>query len=207
MSIAALVLGAAVGLIGSTVRVTTRVNAVTTTSADARTTVEILTRTLRVAARPVGQPAAILAATGSGLTLYTLLNRTGTPVTGDVVPTLVAYRYDGTCLLETTTAGLRVADPVAEGVTFRWTAVPTTRCILRTPVAPVFRYYPSGLLGSTSGDTPFVLPADGLTDAGVLATITSIEVTVTAATPDRSVSSVLLARVALSTVSDGQAAP
>lgn len=131
----------------------------TSAVADGRLGLEAISRTLRVAYRPGGAPAAFIAADPQGVTFWALLNRTGGPSLTEPQPTLVSYAYDGTCVTETQTAA---------GVTRR-------KCLVRTAVAPTFSYYAADDLatGGSGGTAVAASPSVSATD---LPTIRGVEV-------------------------------
>jgi hypothetical protein len=151
----------------------------TSTSADVRIAMEEITRELRVAVTPKGEESALVSADGGSVTFYALLNRTGSAATSDVVPTKVAFSYDGTCVRVTKTPGTVVASPGPSGPYYTWTGG-TTTCVLRTTSAPAFSYYPTGAITVSGVDVPpLAIPGGGL----VLADrqqVLSVEVTLSA---------------------------
>lgn len=179
MSIASILLaGIATVFIGS-LQVVRVVTAKTATTADARIGMEAMTRSMRVAVRPDGLSSALVSATGSTVSFYALLNRTGG--TSAPTPTLVAYAWDGTCLNQSLTTASAVANPPASGPFYTWpTTNRTTTCLLRTTTAPTFTYFASGLLSSGGVATaPLTVPAGGL-DTATLPTVQSIGISLTA---------------------------
>jgi prepilin-type N-terminal cleavage/methylation domain-containing protein len=135
----------------------------TVTAADARIALEAVTRNLRVAVRPDGEDAALTLATGSSLTFYSLRNRSGT--TADPLPTKVEYSWDGTCLNEAFTPARTLTAPPAAGPFYAWDTGRTTKCLVRTTVAPSFAYYTTPEI-STGGvdNSPMTVPVAGLAD-------------------------------------------
>ena len=144
MMIGALLLAATASAFIGTMRAVRTVNASTASVADARTAMEAVTRTLRVAYKPPGQPSAVVSAGANNVRFWALLNRTGAPTLSDPPPTLVDYAYTGGCLTETQTAG---------GVT-------RTKCLVRTtvPVTPTFTYFSTGA-ATVNGVPAAALPA------------------------------------------------
>lgn len=204
MGLTSILLVAVGSVVTSTARATRAADAAASTSADARTGLEILTRSLRAVARPVGETSAVLSGDVAAVTVYTLLNRSGAAQTTDTVPTKVRYSFDGSCVQETTTAGTRNASGPAG---FTWTATPQSRCVLRTAVAPAFRYYTTPVLAVNGVDTsPLTVPAGGITDTAVLAQITAIEVTLTARPSGSSAGTQVIGRVTLGNVLSGEVA-
>ncbi len=138
-----LLIAIGVVFLGITRGVTT-IDVKTATTADGRITMEAMTRSMRVAFKPTNQDAAIVSATGTGLTFYALLNRTGSPVATAPNPTLVSYSFDGTCVNQTLTPA--TAD--ASG-NLTWNSGAATTCLARTTTAPAFSYYLSAATSST----------------------------------------------------------
>jgi type II secretory pathway pseudopilin PulG len=207
IGLSGLLLGLMVPALTSTVRATRAVDATSARTAGARTALELLTRTLRTEVRPSGQPSALVSVSPSSVAGYSLLNRTGSAQAADAVPTLVAYSFDGQCLVETTTAGSRTTDPVTSVSTLSWTAAPRSRCVVRTATAPGFRYFTTAVLASDGVDTPaLTVPAGGLTDAATLSQIMAIEITVTVRPAGSTASTQVLGRVTLSNVVNGAVA-
>jgi len=170
LAVAMLVTGVLMAAVGTTVigtmRVTNTLNSKVSTSGDARTAADQISRALRATVKPPGAAAALTAATATGITFYAMLNRPGVATfNGDVVPTKVEYYVSGTCLMQAQTPGT-----VVGGVGFSWPAGGrATRCILRSSTAPAFQYYNSGTTA-----TQLTLP---LADLSV---VRSVGVTVTA---------------------------
>nr|WP_269811154.1 prepilin-type N-terminal cleavage/methylation domain-containing protein [Kineosporia rhizophila] len=132
------VLMVAIGVVFlGTIRGVTTINVKTAATADARITMEAMTRSLRVAVRPVGVDAAIVSATMNQVSFYSLLNRTGTPAATAPNPTLVRYWHDGSCVNQSSTPATTGADG-----SLTWNPAGTrTICLARTVTAPVFTYY------------------------------------------------------------------
>jgi hypothetical protein len=208
MVLASVIVGAAIGVLIGVAQVTRGLQITNTSSADARIAMEILTRTLRAAARPSGEPAALVRADSSGLTLYALINRSGTAQLSDPVPTRVVYGYDGTCLTETRTDGTRLVGAVPGGQMFFWGVARPPRCVLRTGTAPTFRYLRSAVLGAAGGmAAPAIgLPRGGLVDPVTLGEVASIEIRLSAwaGGPDHGIE--VLGQVTLSNVLGGAVA-
>jgi hypothetical protein len=142
-------------------------DASTSSDADARTAMEAISRTLRVAYKPDGQASAFTAASPAGVTFWALLNRTGAPSTTEPTPTQVSYSYSGGCVVETQTLGAQVR----------------RLCLLRTSRPPVFTYYPSPAL--TSGGNPVApVPATPAVAPTDLPSIQSVEVSLRVQDPD-----------------------
>ncbi|GLY30585.1 hypothetical protein [Kineosporia sp. NBRC 101731] len=124
----------------STIRGVTTISVKTSTTADARITMEAMTRSLRVAYKPAGQEAAIVSAASAQITFYALLNRTGSTAYTAPNPTLVRYAYDGTCINQTLTPATVAADG-----TMTWNTGASTTCLARTSTGPTFSYYVSAV--------------------------------------------------------------
>lgn len=148
-----------------------------TTAADARIALEALTRTLRVAVRPDGEAAALTLATGGGVTFYTSINRTNG--TADPLPSKVEYSWDGSCLNEAVTPARTLTAPAATGPFYAWDTGRTSRCLLRTTVAPAFAYFTTAAI-STGGvdNAAMTVPVGGLVSTD-LPLVQSVQVTVT----------------------------
>ncbi len=148
----------------------------TVTAADARIALEAVTRSLRVAVRPDGEAAAITLATGSSLTFYSVINRSGT--TADPLPSKVEYAWDGTCLNEAVTPARTLTAPAAGGPFYAWDTGRTSKCLVRTTAAPAFAYFTTPQISSGGVDvSPMTVPVGGLsaTDLGL---VQSVQVTV-----------------------------
>jgi prepilin-type N-terminal cleavage/methylation domain-containing protein len=170
MMIGSLLLAATAAAFIGAMRTVRSVNASTSSVKDARLAMEAMTRTLRVAYKPAGQPAALVSAGPSGVRFWALLNRSGAPALTAPPPTLVDYSYNGTCVTETQTAG---------GTT-------TAKCLVRTSVAPTFTYFNSG--ADTVGGAPVTaLPAT----PPDLTVVRSVQVALTVRTPGDPVATAL----------------
>jgi Tfp pilus assembly protein PilW len=162
MMIGALLLAATAAAFVGTTRAVRTVNASTSSVADARLAMEAMTRTLRVAYKPGGQPAALVSAGPNGVRFWALLNRTGAPTVTAPPPTLVSYAYTGGCVTETQTLG---------GTT-------TTKCLVRTSVAPTFTYFSTGA-ATVNGAPVAPLPAT----PPDLTAVRSVQVSLTVKSP------------------------
>jgi Tfp pilus assembly protein PilW len=146
VAVGTLLLGASAAAYVGATRTVRTVNASTAAVADARLAAEAITRTLRVAWRPPDEPAAVVAASRTGVRFWALLNRTGAPTAQEPPPTLVEYAYDGTCVTESQTR---------EGRTVR-------SCLLRTATAPAFTYYATAAAATGAALSSPTLSADDL---------------------------------------------
>jgi Tfp pilus assembly protein PilW len=159
-------------------------NVKTSTGADGRLAIEAMSRTLSVAITPTGQPSAFVSASTTGVTFYSLLNRTGTNSVTEPRPTMVAYTYNSTtsCLNEALTPGVLV------GTVYSWPASGTrTKCLLRTATAPTFAYFTSSSLAATA-----LSAGSGLSAANLL-TVRRVDLRVVATDPaNRSIAGVPL---------------
>jgi len=117
---------------------------------------------------------AILAGTDQTISFYALINRTGANVTTTLLPSLIEYYWDGTCLNEAVTPG----HLNATGTATLWDTGRGVKCLIRTSVVPAFAYY------TTSGVGP--LPATAGMTSMVRQTVGSVQVTVTARDPGAS---------------------
>jgi Tfp pilus assembly protein PilW len=161
MVVGTVLLTAATSFVVGMTRAVRAVNVSTASVSDARRAIEAVSRTLRVGYRPSGATAAVVSATSSSLDFYALLNRTGSASSNQLPPTRVRYSWDGTCLNETQTSA----------------GVATSKCLVRTSVAPAFSYYPSPQLDATALDaTPALRNSD-------LPLVQSVEVTITVKDP------------------------
>jgi Tfp pilus assembly protein PilW len=136
-------------------------NTATGSSADVRIALEAMSRMLRVAYQPAGEPSAIVSAQADSVSFYALVDRTNgaTPPP----PVLVGYSWNGTCLNESRTAGRLLPAVSGSGSLYAWDATPAVTCLLRTTSGPVFGYSTTGALGSTGADpAPLTIPAAGL---------------------------------------------
>jgi len=148
-----------------------KVNVKTATSADARISMEAMSRTIRVAVEPSGQPSAIAVATDHTLSFYALLNRTGT-AGAQPLATLVEYAWSANCVTEAQTPGRLNSSGVLV-----WDTGRTVKCLARTSVAPDFAFFVDGVTA-----VPLIVPASGLT-AMARQTVYSIQATVTVKDP------------------------
>lgn len=153
----------------------------TVTAADARIALEAVTRTLRVAVRPDGEAAALTLATGSAVTFYSVINRTGT--TAAQLPSKVEYSWDGTCLNEAVTPARTLTAPASGGPFYAWDTGRTSKCLVRTSVAPAFAYYTTPQISSGGVDvTAMSVPVGGLS-ATDLAVVQSVQVSLAIKVP------------------------
>jgi len=185
MVVAALVLAGLGTVVISLTRGTTTVTATTRSSADVRLALEAMSRMLRVAFRPPGEPSAIVAADAGTVSFYALVDRTngGTPPP----PVLLTYSWDSTtgCLRETRTAGRRLSAVSATGSLYAWDATPAATCLLWTTTGPVFSYAANGALTSAGGDpAPLSIPTGGLS-LTARQTVQSVGVRVSGSPPAR----------------------
>ncbi len=167
MAIGSILLTAVATVFIGTLRAVRTTTVKTATAADTRLGVEAMTRTLRVAVQPAGTDAAIVSASPTAVTFYTLINRTG--VTTQPAPTLVEYGWDGTCVTEAQTPARTLTSPPAAGPFYAWDTGRRSKCLFRTSVAPQFTYY-----GDGSTTTELTLGTDPLS------AIQSVQVALTA---------------------------
>jgi prepilin-type N-terminal cleavage/methylation domain-containing protein len=181
MMIAGILLSATAAAFMGAMRTVRSVNASTSSVADARTAMEAVTRTLRVAYKPAGQPSAVVSAGPTSIRFWALLNRTGAPTLTDPPPTLVDYAYTGGCLTETQTVG----------------GTPRAKCLVRTTVAPTFTYFSSGA-ATVAGAPVAPLPAT----PPDLTVVRSVQVSLTVRTPNNPAATALpvVTRVTLQNV-------
>lgn len=165
----------AIGALKASSTVTVRAQ----TSADARLAGETLTRSLRVAARPNGQTAALVSGTATAVTFYALLNKSGSAQSTDTVPSYVELGWDGTCVTQRITAGAVVVNPPSGGPYYTWTPSGTPTCVVRTTTAPAYTYYATAAVSVNGTDTAPVALSAGALAASDLRTVQSIEVRLT----------------------------
>jgi Tfp pilus assembly protein PilW len=150
-----------------------------------RSAAEVITASLRVGVRPVGEAAAVADARPTEITFYALLNRTGATAVTDVAPTRVRYWWDSTttCLTQTRVTGVAITPTPAVGPQWSWTGTPSNRCVAKTTTAPTFTYFASSAI-TTGGVTVADL---GATSAGLpaatLPTVRSVQVQLTVKDP------------------------
>jgi type II secretory pathway pseudopilin PulG len=168
------------------------------TTADVRIAMEAMTRTVRVAIRPEGEATALLDARANRIQFYTSLVR-GAGQTQSR-PTLVTYEVDPAtnCLNETQVPA--TTNPGADIATrpFVWTALGTTKCLIRTYAPPTFEYYDSGSLFQDDQVTviaPVPLPPAGASLAlGQRKTVVSVQVSLNVQDPKNTDINGVLAR-------------
>lgn len=167
--VAGLLLVALATVFVTTLRSVVTVGTNTSLVADARVVTASLERTLRVAVRPSGQPAAIVTATPDSLEFWALLTRQGAGATpaADAVPapTRVRYGYDGRCLTQTSNGS-------------------TATCLARTTTPPVFTYYPTPDDGTAGTPGPAAIPASPAVAAADLARVQAVRVALTLRDPE-----------------------
>ena len=174
-ALSSLVMAATLAVFSGAMRSVRAVSVRTSSSADTRIAMEQVTRELRVATQPTGTTSAVISGTPTALSLYSLIDRTGTVAgaNADVSPSRIDYAYNGSCLTGTTTPMLANNGS--------WTpdaAHAVTKCLLRTTTAPLFSYFATGAISVNGVDTPALSAASGLAAAD-LPLVQSIEVTLT----------------------------
>lgn len=154
----------------------------TATTADARIAMEAMTRSLRVAVVPKGEPSALTVSTTTELQFYASLNR-GTGQDADR-PTRVTYAYVPAtgCVTETQVVAGDSTAADAGARPFTWTTAGTTKCLIRTSAAPAFSYFDLGTI--RRADDTLVAPIVPATDAQ-RATVVSIEAALDVKDPQR----------------------
>jgi Tfp pilus assembly protein PilW len=161
MMVAGLVLAGLGTVVISLTQGARTLNTATGSSADVRIALEAVSRMLRVAYRPAGEPSAIVTAKADTVSFYALVDRTNGAAPPP--PVLVTYSWDGTCLRESKTAGRRLSAVSGTGSLYAWDATPAVSCLLRTTTGPVFSYATNGALTSTGGDPAALsIPVGGL---------------------------------------------
>lgn len=180
MAIGSIVLAGVGTVFVGAINTTRRVAVTTSLSADSRIAMEEVSREIRVAVKPDGIAAALTLAKANTVSFYALLNRTGGSATTDVAPTLISYVWNGTCLNVVKTPGTAISGATSPGPYYTWTTGATTKCLLRTSVAPTFAYYTTSAITLSGSDVAaMTLPASGLVTTD-LALVESIQVTITA---------------------------
>jgi Tfp pilus assembly protein PilW len=169
----------AIGALNASKQISVRAGA----SGDARIAGELLTRSLRVAARPKGEQAALVSATPTAVTFYALLNRSGAAQASDTVPSYVELGWNGTCLTRRVTAGVVVAAPPAGGPFYTWTPSGSATCVVRTTTPPAYAYYATAVISTGGVDTVPISLAAGTLTAAERRSVTSVEVRVTVVDP------------------------
>jgi Tfp pilus assembly protein PilW len=200
MMVASLVLAGLGTVVVSLTQGARTLNITTGASADVRLALEAMSRMLRVAYRPAGEPSAIVTADVNTVSFYALVDRTngGTPPP----PVLITYAWDPVkqCVTESKTAGRTLSAVSATGSLYAWDATPAVSCLLWTPTRPVFSYAANGALTSTGADpTSLTIPTGGLTLMS-RQTVQSVRVSVSGPTPARGPVVVASTRVTLQNV-------
>jgi hypothetical protein len=185
MMVASLVLAGVGTVVVSLTQGARTLNITNGASADVRLALEAMSRMLRVAYRPPGEPSAIVTADTNTISFYALVDRTngGTPPP----PVLITYVWDPVkqCVTESKTAGRSLSAVSATGSLYAWDATPAVSCLLWTPTKPVFTYSTNGALTSSGGDpSSLTIPTGGLTLMS-RQTVQSVRVQVTGAPPAR----------------------
>lgn len=173
--ILAVVLGS---VFNNTMRTVRFVSAKTSTTADTRIAMESMSRALRVALTPQGQPSAFVSAGPNSVTFYSSLAR-GAGQTADL-PTRVTFDYVAAtgCLRQTQVLAVPTGVPATP---LAWTGASTSTCLIRTYTAPTFDYFDDGRLVRDDGTTvnPLTIPAGGFSSSSspdVMASIVSVQV-------------------------------
>jgi prepilin-type N-terminal cleavage/methylation domain-containing protein len=156
--------------------------------ADARVAMETMSRTLRVAVVPAGEPSAITVGSYDSISFYALLSRTASVATP--LPTLVEYYRDlpSNCLMEAQTPARMLAAPGPTGSLYAWDTGRVTHCVahtaqIPTAASPWFSYYTSGqLLTGGVATVPLTVPTGGLLLAD-RQSVRSVEATLTVTDP------------------------
>jgi type II secretory pathway pseudopilin PulG len=162
MVIGTMLLGTVVAFFQAGTGAVQRVDAATAASSSVRVAAEAVSRTLRVAYLPPGQPSAFSTATPTAVSFYALLNR-GSTSSLLPLPTLVEYSWDGTCLNQAETPARQLSTPSASGSLYAWDTGRTSSCLLRTTQPPTFSYYTSGVPSSDgTAVAPLTTPPEGL---------------------------------------------
>lgn len=183
MGVFSVVMAAVLAVFVNTIDSVRFVSTKTSTTADARIAMEALTRTIRVAVIPKGEPAALVDAQDGQVAFYSSLNRGAAQ--SPARPTLVTYRYDPTtsCLLETQVAATTLV-PANPAQPFEWPGLGTTRCLIKTSAAPLFEYFDDGRITGDDGSEvqPLATPSGALPSASLGAVI-SIQISLSVQAP------------------------
>lgn len=186
MAVFGIVLTAVAAVLLNTLQTTRYAQVKTATTADTRIAMEAMTRTLRVALVPAGEPSAFVLADTDEVAFYSSLSRG--PGQNSERPTLVTYTYDSTsgCLNERQVLAVPTGNPLRP---LQWTGAATTSCLIRTFTPPSFSYFDDGRLTEDDGSAvaPLAVPADGFSSsraAAAMGTIISVEISVDLQDPD-----------------------
>jgi Tfp pilus assembly protein PilW len=172
MVITAILLACVATVTITTMNSTRTMNSRSNASADGRIALETISRTLRAAAVPSGEPAAVTVATATQLTFYSQINRPDALVfQSAVVPSRIEYSQSGGCLREAFTPA-RVITGAGGATSFAWDTGRTVKCVLRTDTdATLFTYF--GSATTATALTPLLLDK-----------VQSIELDLTVVDPD-----------------------
>jgi prepilin-type N-terminal cleavage/methylation domain-containing protein len=165
MAVTSLVLVMGGAMFAGTYRTTQIAQAKTTSSSDARIAMELLSRDLRVAIKPSGQPSAIVFAGPDQVTFFRSRGP-ATPTTDPVVDKLW-YWVDASahCLARAT---------AVQGVGGWPTTRPAGGCVAQGDLHPeIFTYFPV-----TTGPTPpaALAPAGSVIDGGALPQVAAVDI-------------------------------
>lgn len=134
----------------------------TALSGESRIVMESVARRARVAIQPAGEPAAIVAATSTQLTLYASVMTPGAAT--DPVPIKAEYYLDRGCLMEARTPARKRTSPGPAGQVYAWDTGRTVACLAHVRGDPTFTYYDTAALLEPDG-TP--VPAMSVPTGGL----------------------------------------
>lgn len=170
----------------NTIKSVRYVSAKSSTTADTRIAMEAMSRSLRVALTPTGEPSAFVNANTNSVTFYASLAR-GVGQTADR-PTRVTYDYVAAtgCLRETQVPASLTGNPSKP---FAWTAAGSSKCLIRTYSPPTFQYFDDGRLQQSDGTVinPLTVPSGGFSDTNNptgRSTIISVQVSLNVQDPN-----------------------
>lgn len=168
------------------------------TTADVRIAMEAMTRSIRVAVKPEGEPSAVVSAQATAVQFYASLDR-GITQTVDR-PTRVTYAFNPatSCLNETQVPASN--NPGADVATrpFVWTTPGKTKCLIKTFAPAAFAYFDAGTILQADQTTlvaPLSLTAAGPSLApGQLPIVVSVQVSLNVQDPNNTAVGGVLAR-------------
>jgi len=158
MSISVLLMAAIGAIMVGSLKADRQLSAQVGSTADLRIALESMSRALRTATAPTGEPSALVVATPEALSFYTLAQHTDSTATP--LPTLVEYSWDPSagCLKEARTPARALSAPSGSGSIYAWDTGRSSSCLVRTSTAPTlatpwFTYYTTGTTSSSISTT------------------------------------------------------